>query len=244
MKNSASIMGESRRGLQLREISTRNLPGKLAIMAGMLVLGLLLPASSSHAQATLNPTLVVSAGAGIPVGDFAGLHTATTGWAATGFAVGVEYSHPVTDLFEIGALLNANFNGLNQDELEQEFGTTSVTGTHYTVFSLMAKAGLVVEVTGWPVRLHETAYVGALHSAFPTIEGMWAGGIPFTRSASGGFGFAYGFGSGVSISSVDLTARYLGGRPEYEPEGTNTPVRKETRPISLIQVTFGWVIAL
>lgn len=166
-----------------------------------------------------NSVVSVYCGLSIPVGSF-GKTTANGeegdeagGAASLGFAIGGNADIPVTPTS--AALFSIDYAS-NSVDLAQGMAGSGISAETTSWTSLWALVGLKIFGNVSPsTELFAFGQGGLLYGSTPQITASY-GGVTVIQNSASASAFGYGFGAGMRTGRFTLSARYLGGKPEYE----------------------------
>lgn len=178
-----------------------------------------LPAQESElAQSSRHPGFEVLGGLAVPVGDFASTDQSPRGYAQTSVTLGLRSNGPISKYFWLGLVGLLSFHPLDETvvtrRIHSEFpGSTVDMGSYFLAWAL---ADLSCNIALSPSVIFSNGVLfGGLLSKMPEITVSYENREIFQRSASS-FAFGYGFSTGLIINrKVDLSFRYLTGKPQY-----------------------------
>jgi len=159
--------------------------------------------------------IAIKVGPSFPLGEFAGTTDAGSGYALTGWSVGVDGILSLAQHLDWISSLDLSVNKTDESGLTPGTGAliSSTSWSNVWLLTGLKVSGPLGESS--PFRIFGTAQGGFLFGTSPEENLEWATGYS-NRGSATATAFGYSVGAGVSVSSFTVSFRYLGGEPDYQ----------------------------
>jgi len=208
--------------------------------------------------------VAISAGVGLPLGNFAKADTAKgSGFASLGAHLNLTAGYKFIPNVGVMIMVGETFNSFNAQGFLDKYAmtgvTTTITGTSYYTGQYLA--GPIFCLPTDKVDINARILVGAISLTFPVITeqatdgGFTSQGVINTPSAMG-FAYDAGVGAKIKLSSmigIMVNADYFGSSVSYTNQttvssgsfagGTNVDTKTYTQSVGLINITAGFSLS-
>jgi len=159
-------------------------------------------------------------GLSLPLGDFASTSSQYAGFAKTGYSLGMDYTRTISNAFVWPTSVMFSMNPTNEEELYRQLGSPpGLTLTVSPTYTLWPLTGPGFQVSQPGVSFQGAVQVGLLIGRCPGIKMTYAGSLSEQPSA-GATSFAYSLVSNLRLQRIQLSGRFLSGRPKYNVTAT------------------------